>query len=89
MDEQDAIELYKQILHIHTDDARIAFDIGRSMLALMNPDGIEALEKAIQQDGSYTVSACQLITKFYVRIGNSKLAQTYRRRALAYQVEAA
>jgi len=85
----DALLLYIKILKLQPRDARINFDIGRSLLNNMDELGIKALEKSMQQDPSYTVISCQLITKFFVAIGNSKSAQMYRRKALAYQVEAA
>jgi len=89
VDDEQALELYKQVLSIDTDDARIGFDIGQTLLAHMDRQGIEALENAIAKDPGYTVMACQLITDFFVRCGDSRSAQTYRRKALAYQVEAA
>lgn len=86
---QDAIPLLKQILKLETTDARIRFDIGRTLLLIQDEDGIRALESAMAQDPSYTVMSCQLITKYFVSIGNSKSAQMYRRRSLVYQVDAA
>ncbi|MCW9014144.1 MAG: hypothetical protein OQL06_10200 [Gammaproteobacteria bacterium] len=89
VDEPEASELYKQILKYNPRDPRISFDIGRTLIAKMDDSGIEALENTIKLDSSFTVMACQLITKYYVRAGNNKAAQSYRRQALAYQVEAA
>ena len=86
---EQALALYKQVLAIDTDDARISYDIGRTLLEHMDRQGIQALEDCIQKDASYTVMACQLITEFFVRAGDSRSAQAYRRKALAYQVEAA
>jgi hypothetical protein len=87
--EEQTATLYKQILKCNVSDARIHFDIGRSLLAHADEDGVATLERAMSLDGGYTIMSCQLITNYYVRVGNSKSAQTYRRRALAYQVEAA
>jgi hypothetical protein len=83
------LPMCKQILQNNLADARIYFDIGRSLLAHANVEGVSALEKAMQLDESYTIIACQLMTKYFVQIGNSKSAQNYRRRALAFQVNAA
>ena len=89
IDEQAQISLFKRLLTIDTNDARIRFDIGRTLLNHLDEGGILALESAMHQDHQYTVMACQLITKYCVATGNNKSAQAYRRKALAYQVEAA
>jgi hypothetical protein len=83
------LPLYKQILLNNITDARVFFDIGRTLLTHADVAGVAALEHAINLDAGYTVIACQLMTKYYVQTGNSKSAQDYRRRALAYQVNAA
>ena len=85
----DALAHYKRILETDFDDPRIGFDIGRTLLRHNDPQGIEALLKTMHKDTSFTVMACQLIIQYYVRIGDSRNAQVYRRKALAYQVEAA
>jgi len=89
IDTKNQIPLLKNLLKINTQDARIKFDIGRTLLNNVDTDGITALEHAMIQDPQYTVIACQLITKYCVAAGDSKSAQAYRRKALAYQVEAA
>ena len=81
--------LYRQVMQNGLSDARIYFDIGRNLLGHFDGQGVVALEKAMALDESYTVIACQLMTKYFVHIGNSKSAQNYRRRALAFQVNAA
>lgn len=87
IDDQEHVKLFIELLSINTQDARIKFDIGRTLLTHLNPEGITALETAISQDPAYTVHAYQLITKYYVAIDDNKLAQQYRRKSLAYQVE--
>ncbi len=89
VDELESSELYKQILKTDFSDPRISFEIGRSLLKQLDEDGIKAMHKTIELDDTYTVMACQLLTKYYSQLGDKKMAQTYRRRALAYQVEAA
>jgi hypothetical protein len=89
VDDLHALELYKQVLKIETEDARISYDIGRTLLKNLDHEGIKALEDAISKDPGYTVMACQLIIDYHVRCGDSRSAQIYRRKALAYQVEAA
>jgi len=89
IEDKDQIPLLKHLLKINTQDARIRFDIGRTLINHLDPDGISTLESAMIQDSKYTVIACQLITKYCVATGDSKSAQAYRRKALAYQVEAA
>jgi len=89
IDEQARIPLFKNLLKLNTHDARIPFDIGRTLLNNHDTDGIPALETAMSLNPDYTVIACQLITKHCVATGDSKSAQAYRRKALAYQVEAA
>jgi len=87
--EQEASELYKKVLQYDTNDIRISFEIGRTLLDNMNSDGILALEKAIHLDEGYTLMACQILTRYYTRIGDNRSAQSCRRRALAHQVNAA
>ena len=89
VDELEASELYKQILKTDFSDPRISFEIGRKLLKQLDEDGIDAMHKTIKLDDSYTVMACQLLTKYYSQLGDKKMAQSYRRRALEYQVEAA
>ena len=89
LDKNKAIILYKQILRINTKDPRICFDIGRSLLEALDPTGIDALERTMHQDATYTVPCYQLITRYYMRTGNNKLAQTYRRKSLVHQLEVA
>lgn len=83
------LPMCKQVLQNNLSEARIYFDIGRTLLVHADVEGVAALERAMQLDEGYTVIACQLITKYYVNTGNSKSAQNFRRRALAYQVNAA
>lgn len=87
--ELEATELYKKILQYDTDDIRISFEIGRTLLENMNNDGIAALENTIQLDEGYTLMACQIMTRYYSRTGDNRSAQSCRRRALAHQVNTA
>ena len=89
LDEADTIDLYRQILKTDFKDPRISFEIGRKLLKQLDPDGIDAMHLTIDLDSTYTVMSCQLLTKYYSQIGDKKMAQSYRRRALEYQVEAA
>ena len=89
MDEQESIKLYRKILNYELQDARISFEIGRTMLEQMQSDGVEAIEKSIKSDPEYTVMACQTLTRYYTRIGDNRSAQSCRRRALAHQVNVA
>jgi len=89
IDERAQIPLFKHLLKLNTHDARIPFDIGRTLLNNLDSDGIPALETAMSLNPDYTLIACKLITKHCVATGDSKSAQAYRRKALAYQVEAA
>ncbi|VAW69129.1 hypothetical protein MNBD_GAMMA09-3223 [hydrothermal vent metagenome] len=88
-DEQQAAELYKDILKLNIQDARISFEIGQTLLEQMDNDGIEAIEKSIQQETGYTVMACKLLTRYYSRMGDNRAAQSCRRRALEHQVNSA
>jgi len=87
--EDKLISCYKNILRLHCKDARVLLNIGKTLLDYMDEDGITALEKAMQTNPAYTLSACQTITQYYVHCGNTRMAQNYRRKALAYQVDAA
>ena len=89
LSEEQMLPMFKQILQNSLSDARIFFDIGRNLLIQNDAQGVMALEKAMMFNEGYTVIACQLMTKYFVRIGNSRSAQNYRRRALAFQANAA
>ena len=89
LNDEQMLPMSRQILQSSLSDARIYFDIGRSLLAQGDEQGIMALERTIILDEGYTVIACQLMTKYFVQIGNSRSAQSTRRRALAFQVNAA
>ncbi|HED36320.1 MAG TPA: hypothetical protein ENJ08_19160 [Gammaproteobacteria bacterium] len=88
-DEQQAIAKYREILKLNTQDPRISFEIGHTLLEHMNKDGIKALERTMQLEEGYTVMSCQILTRFYARTGDSRSAQSCRRRALEYQINAA
>ncbi|VAW70360.1 hypothetical protein MNBD_GAMMA10-694 [hydrothermal vent metagenome] len=87
-DEQQAAINYKEILKLNTQDPRISFEIGKTLLEQMDNDGIKALERTMQQEAGYTVMACQVLTRYYSRIGDNRSAQSCRRRSLAHQVNA-
>jgi hypothetical protein len=80
---------YKQLLGADPQDARVWFYIGRFLLQRRDADGVKALETAMTLDEQHTVAACRLITRFMVDTGAKKYAQFYRRKALAYQAQAA
>ena len=89
VERHEAILLYKKLLDIQHKDSRIYFEIGRGLISCMDAGGIQVLEQSMTLDKRHTVAACNMITQFYVQTGKSRFAQPYRRRALAYQVEAA
>lgn len=89
MDEQESVTLYRKILNYDLQDARISYEIGRTLLEQMESEGVEALEKTMKTDSEYTVMACQILTRYYTRIGDNRSAQSCRRRALAHQVNVA
>jgi hypothetical protein len=80
---------YKQLLGADPQDARVWFYVGRFLLQRRDADGVKALETAMTLDEQHTVAACRLITRFMVDTGAKKYAQFYRRKALAYQAQAA
>lgn len=88
--EDDALaERYRQLLASDPQDARVWFYIGRFLLQRRDADGVKALETAMTLDEQHTVAACRLITRYMVETGAKKYAQFYRRKALAYQAQAA
>lgn len=80
---------YERLLAAAAQDARVQFYIGRFLLGLKDPRGVEALERAMALDHRHTVSACRLITRYMMDTGAKQVAQEYRRRALEYQTHAA
>lgn len=89
VERHEATQLYKKLLNINYKDSHIYFEIGGGLISCMDAEGIQVLEKAMSMNSKHTIAACNLITQYYVQSGNSRYAQPYRRRALAYQVEAA
>lgn len=88
-DKAHVARLFKILMKRKESDARTHFYIGRFLLSLHDPVGVQALERAMSLDSTNTVPACQLITRFMVSKGERKDAQAYRRRALEYQAHAA
>jgi len=88
-DEQQAAIKYREILALNTQDPRISFEIGRTLLEQMDSDGVKALERTMQLEAGYTVMSCQILTRYYSRTGDNRSAQSCRRRALAHQINAA
>ncbi len=88
-DEQQATIKYREILKLNTRDPRISFEIGRTLLEQMDESGIQALDRTMQLEEGYTVMSCQILTRYYARMGDSRSAQSCRRRALAYQINVA
>lgn len=89
LNEQEAIKVYKKILNFNMHEARISFEIGKTLLEQMESEGVKAIEQTIKIDAEYTVMACQLLTRYYTRAGDNRSAQSCRRRALAHQVNVA
>lgn len=89
MSREAIVARYKQLLAADPRDARVQFYIGRYLLGLKDPVGVQALETAMQLDPSHTVQACRLITRYMVDTGAKKHAQHYRRLALSYEAGAA
>lgn len=61
---EDALEAYRAILKCNPDDARIAFGVGKYLLSSHDPEGIAALERAMELDKRYVDPACRLISAF-------------------------
>lgn len=88
-DDETLAERYRELLASDPHDARVWFYIGRFLLQRRDSDGVKALETAMSLDEHHTVAACRLITRYMVETGAKKYAQFYRRKALAYQAQAA
>lgn len=89
MSDDESMALYRKILKFDTQDPRISFKIGSYLLEHLKSDGVDALEKTLKIDSSFTLTVCQILTRYYTRIGDNRAAQSCRRRALAYQVDIA
>lgn len=87
--EDESMSVYRKILEFDTQDPRISFKIGSFLLEHLESDGVDALEKTLKIDSSFTLTVCQILTRYYTRIGDNRSAQSCRRRALAYQVDTA
>jgi len=89
LSKNDYNQHYNLIIYNNISDANLFLLIGKHYLDNLDSNGLKILEVALEHDKSLTLSICQLITKYYVRLGQPKNAQMYRRKALAFQVEAA
>lgn len=61
---EDALEAYRAILRHNPDDARIAFGVGKYLLACREAEGVGVLEHAMALDKRYVDPACRLISMF-------------------------
>ena len=87
VDRKKALPLYAEILQSNALDPGVCYELGRLMLEADEPEGIQALHMAMEQDESYTIDCCQHIVKYMANQGDMKQAQKYRRMILAHQVE--
>lgn len=60
----EALTAYRAILQHNPDDARIAFGVGKYLLASRDPEGVSVLERAMELDKRYVEPACRLISMF-------------------------
>lgn len=61
---EDALAAYRAILRCNPDDARIAYGVGKYLLACRDPEGVGVLERAMVLDKRYVDPACRLISAF-------------------------
>jgi tetratricopeptide (TPR) repeat protein len=80
-----AFSLYAELARTHPDFAPARFAYGRLLLARQDPDGLEHLDHAMQQDRDAILPACELAFAFLRARGLEERAARYQERALAQQ----
>lgn len=61
--------VYRGILALFPDDARLHFHVGRLLIQAGSPEGVRALERAMRLDKHYVVPAGRVISEFMARDG--------------------
>jgi len=84
---EKAMPYYREILKTNSLDARVCYEVGRLLLTAGDENGISALQMAMDLSSNLTVDSCQHIVDYLTKTGNTKKAQDYRRKIIAYQVE--
>jgi hypothetical protein len=84
---EKALPYYNQILKTNSLDAKVCYEAGRLLLTAGDEKGISALQMAMDLSDALTVDSCQHIIEYLTKTGDTKKAQDYRRKILAYQVE--
>ena len=83
-DETRALELFRQYLESHPDEARAHFAVGRLMLAQSDENGLAHLQRALELEHQATLPACQLAETFLLQRGHVEAAAGWRERGLRY-----
>jgi hypothetical protein len=84
---EKALPFYSEILKTNSLDAKVCYDVGRLLLTAGDESGIAALQMAMDLSDDLTIDSCQHIVDYLTKTGNTKKAQDYRRKIIAYQVE--
>ena len=78
-----AIPFYRETLSLDKDHPLANYALGRIMLLDENHEGIEYLERAMDQDEQCVPGSCELLYNYFTRKGDVVAAQRYSRRATA------
>lgn len=84
---EKALPYYNEILKTNSLDARVCYEAGRLQLTAGDENGIPALQRAMDLSDNLTIDSCQHIIDYLTKVGDTKKAQDYRRKIIAYQVE--
>jgi hypothetical protein len=84
---EKALPYYTEILKTNSLDAGVCYEVGRLMLAANDEKGVQALHMAMDLSDALTIDSCQHIVDYLTKNGDTKKAQDYRRKIIAYQVE--
>lgn len=83
---EKASPFYQEILKTNSLNAQVCYDVGRLLLSAGDESGIAALQMAMDLSDKLTIDCCQHIVDYLTKTGDTKLAQDYRRKIIAHQV---
>ena len=75
--EEEARAAYERILELNPDDARINFGVGKYLVSLKDPRGVQLLERAMELDKHCVSAACRLISSFVVNTHSQETLRQY------------
>ena len=80
-DHTAAVPFMKALLNETPDHVGANFALGSVLLSQGNAEGVQYLERTMQGSPELSQYACELISGFYLEVGNDEQAEVFRKRA--------